>query len=158
MRPKTIPVLLLAVLVNLVLAAAAKAQNGDVAVVVNPENPVSNISLVDLRKIFAGEKQSWQGGLPIRPIVRNPGSHERLVLLRTLRMSEAEYRQHWTAQVLRGDSSNEPPSVPSVGMQKEALVVFRGAITLIDLSDVKPGMKILKVDGHLPGEPGYPVH
>jgi hypothetical protein len=43
-------------------------------------------------------------------------------------------------------------------MQKEALVVFRGAITLIDLSDVKPGMKILKVDGHLPGEPGYPVH
>jgi hypothetical protein len=73
-------------------------------------------------------------------------------------MSEAEYRQHWTAQVLRGDSSNEPPSVPSVGMQKEALVVFRGAITLIDLSDVKPGMKILKVDGHLPGEPGYPVH
>jgi hypothetical protein len=157
MRAKTIPILL-AALVILVVAPVAEAQNGDVAVVVNPENPVSNISLVDLRKIFAGEKQSWQGGLPIRPIVRNPGSHERLVLLRTLRMSEAEYRQHWTAQVLRGDSSNEPPSVPSVGMQKEALVVFRGAITLIDLSDVKPGMKILKVDGHLPGEPGYPVH
>lgn len=157
MRAKTIPILL-AALVILVVAPVAEAQGGDVAMVVNPENPVSNISLVDLRKIFAGEKQSWQGGLPIRPIVRNPGSHERLVLLRTLRMSEAEYRQHWTAQVLRGDSSNEPPSVPSVGMQKEALVVFRGAITLIDLSDVKPGMKILKVDGHLPGEPGYPVH
>jgi hypothetical protein len=42
-------------------------------------------------------------------------------------------------------------------MQKEAIMVFPGAIALVDLIDVKPGMKVLKVDGHSPGEPGYPV-
>jgi hypothetical protein len=43
-------------------------------------------------------------------------------------------------------------------MQKEAISVFPGAITLVEASEVKPGMKVVKLDGHLPGEPGYPLH
>ena len=58
------------------------AQGTDVAVVVNPNSPVTNISSTDLRKILAGEKRSWPGGIPIKLIVRSPGCHERLVLLR----------------------------------------------------------------------------
>jgi hypothetical protein len=43
-------------------------------------------------------------------------------------------------------------------MQLEALTVFPGATTLVSARDVKPGMKVLKVNGHLPGEAGYPLH
>lgn len=42
-------------------------------------------------------------------------------------------------------------TVPSVGMQKEALASFPGAITLVNVRDVKPGMKVIKIDGLLPG-------
>ena len=157
MLAKPIPVLMMALMVGLAFAPAS-AQLTEVAVVVNPANPVGSISLSDLRKIFAGEKRSWQGGLPMRPIVRPPGCRERLVLLRLLGMSESEYKQYWATQVFRGEVGSEPSSVPSVGMQKEALSVFPGAITLVDARDVKPGMKVVKIDGHLPGEPGYPVH
>jgi hypothetical protein len=89
--------------------------------------------------------------------VRPPGTHERLVLLRLLKMSENEYQQYWAAQVFRGEATSPPSVVPSVGMQKEAVLAFRGALTLVDASDVKPGMKVIKLDGHLPGEPGYPL-
>lgn len=133
------------------------AQSTDVAVVVNAGNPVSGITLADLRKTFSGEKRTWPGGIPVKPIVRTPGSHERLVLLRLLKMSESDYQQYWTAQVLRGEATSPPASVPSVGMQKEAIVTYLGAISLVDAKEVKPGMKVIKLDGHLPGEAGYPL-
>jgi len=65
-------------------------------------------------------------------------------------MSENEYEQYWTAQVFRGEADAEPLTVPSVGMQKEALRLFPGAISLVTVRDVKPGMKVIRVDGLLP--------
>jgi ABC-type phosphate transport system substrate-binding protein len=138
----------------------AVAQANDVAVIVNSRNSVTNISLVDLRKIFSGEKHAWPNGAPIKLIVRPPGSHERLVLLKLLGMSDSEYKQYWTAQVVRGEADAEPLMLPSFGMVKEAATVLPGAISLLDARDIKTNMilKVIKVDGHLPGEPGYPLH
>jgi ABC-type phosphate transport system substrate-binding protein len=154
---KPIPILLLAVSIGLACVPVASAQQ-DVAIAVNSSNPIVNLTLADLRKIFAGEKRSWPRNIPVKLIVRAPGSHERLVLLHLLNKSESEYKQYWIAQVLRGEADAEPATVPSVGMQREAMKVFPGAITLVDFVDVKPEMKVVKVDGHLPGEPGYTLH
>ena len=149
---------LLAWLLGMGLASSAAAQNIDVAVVINPNNPMAGTTAVELRKIFAGEKRSWQGGLRIKLIVRQPGCHERLVLLKLLGMSEREYKQYWAAQIFRGEADSEPFAAPSVGMQKEAITTFPGAITLVNEQDIKPGMKVIKVDGRLPGVAGYPLH
>lgn len=132
----------------------------DIAVVVNSRSAVMNVSSADLRRIFAGERRYWPGGVRIKLIVRQPGSHEWLALLRLLRMSETEYKQYWTAQIFRGESDAEPLSLPSFGMVKEAVELFPGAISLADAQQVKPGMdlKIIKVDGRLPGETGYALH
>src|SRR5438045_3250542 len=73
-----------------------KEEETEVAVIVNPANPVEAISLADLRKIFAGEKQSWGSPGPISLFVRGPGAREREVLLsRVLKLNEPEYQQHW---------------------------------------------------------------
>ncbi len=125
---------------------------------VNPKNPVSDITKSELRKIFAGEKRTWPGGLSIKLIVRVPGSYERIVLLRLLGMSESEYKQHWISQVFHGEAQAEPVALFSNGMQKEAIAAFPGAIALVALGDVKPGMKVLKVDGLLPDAAAYPLH
>ena len=137
---------------------AAVAQADDVAVVVSERNPVANFTQPELRKIFAGEKRSWAGGQSIKLFVRAPGAHERAVLLNLLGMSESEYKKYWTAQVFRGEAQAEPVALFSNGMQKEALTTFPGAIALVNFQDVKPGMKVVKVDGHSPAEPGYPLH
>src|ERR1700736_6594671 len=84
--------------------SSALGQTGAVAVVVNENNPVNNLSTPELRKLFAGEKHSWSGGLPVRLFVRAPGAYERIVLLKLLDMSESEYKQYWTAKVFRGEA------------------------------------------------------
>jgi hypothetical protein len=158
MRTKAMATLLLLGLAILPLAPRATAQTNDIAVVVSSGNPATNISLGELRKVFIGAKLAWPGGQPIKLIGRGPGCRERLALLKLLAMSETEYKQYWIAQVFRGEADAEPLTVPSAGMQKEALKVFPGAISLLNVGDVKPGMKVLKVDGLLPGAAGYSLH
>lgn len=134
----------------------ADAKDPDVAVIVNPLNPVENISSADLRKIYSGEKQSWNSNLPIFVLVRAPHAREREVLLgRVLRMTDSEYKQHWIRKVYSGEAAREPLALLSNGMQLEAVRAERGAIALISVQDVHSGVKVLKVDGRLPGAPGY---
>ena len=47
---------------------------------------------------------------------------------------------------------------PAGVVQKEAVAAFPGGIALMDAQDVKPGMKVMRVNGRLPGETGYPLH
>jgi len=155
MKPKWMAVLLLSWLVAGPGMSSFAVENLDVAVVVNESNPGSMIIMTQLRKVFNGEKRYWTGGVVVKVIVRAPGTHERLVLLKLLGMSESEYKQYWSSQVLRGEAQAEPLTLPSVGMQKEAMTIFPGAIALTDFKDVKPTMKVVKVDGRMPGEAGY---
>jgi len=148
----------LADLSSAVAQTGAAAVEDEVAVVVNNKNPVSNLTTLELRQLFAGQKRSWMGGRPVVLFVRAPGAHERVVLLKLLDMSESDYKRYWTVQVFRGEAMAEPVALFSNGMQKEALTTFPGAIALVNYQDVKPGMKILKVDGHLPGEAAYPLN
>jgi len=74
----------------LAFASLAFPQNGAVAVVVRETNPVKQLTLPQLRKIFSGETRSWPGGQPIKIIARAPGAYERVVMLKMLRMSDGE--------------------------------------------------------------------
>jgi hypothetical protein len=142
-------------LLVLCCALRAIAQERRIAVVVNTNNGVSSLTTAELRKLFAGEKRSWPGGQPVKLFVRAIGTPEHTALLRLLGMSDADYRKHWTEQVFRGEAQAEPATLPSNGMQLEAVRSFAGAIVLMPVDDVKAGVKILKVDGHLPGEASY---
>ena len=158
MRIQTLSLLLAGGVLGFGLLAWAQAPEADIAVVVNQDNPVQKLSYADLRKIFAGERRSWAGGTVVRLVVRPAGTRERDALLRLLQMDETGYEQYWTAKVYRGEAQFPPVVLPSVGMTREAIVTYPGAIALIEVNDVKPDMKVLKIDSHLPGEPGYPLH
>jgi ABC-type phosphate transport system substrate-binding protein len=135
-----------------------EAREPDVAVIVNPLNPIDSITSTELRKIFSGERQGWSGGLPVTIFVRAPQSRERDVLLsRVLHMTESEYKAYWVQKVYSGEVQREPLALPSNGMQLEAIRAEKGGIALISIQDIHPGVKVLKVDGHLPGTPGYPL-
>lgn len=153
----------LATLLLIVLSCGLPAQqkpgevrDSDVAVIVNPMNPLDSISSSDLRKIFSGEKLSWGSGLSVEVFVRAPHAHERDVLLnRVLHMTESEYKALWVKKVYSGEAQREPLPLMSNGMQLEAVRAERGGIALIAMQDLHPGVKVLKVDGKLPGASGY---
>lgn len=158
MKPPLLIVLLLSWLVTLGWAQSALGQQGDMAVVVNPKNSVTNVTVAELRNLLAGYKHSWPGGTAVKVFVRAPGTEERTTLLKLLGMSESAYKQHWISRVFRGEAQAEPQILPSNGMLKEAVAVFPGGIALMNAQDVKPGMKVVRVNGHPPGEAGYPLH
>lgn len=138
------------------LFAQQPAPGADVAVIVNPLNPVESISSAELRKIFAGEKQSWSGSQPVFVVVRAPQARERDVLLyRIMHMTESEYKQYWVKKVYSGEAQREPLALMSNGMELEAVRSDKGGIALISMQDVHQGVKVVKVDGHMPGTPGY---
>ena len=135
-----------------------KEEEIEVAVIVNPANPVEALSLAELRKIFAGEKQSWGSPGPISIFVRGPGAREREVLLsRVLKMNESEYQQHWVRKVYSGEAPRQPLALLSNGMQLEAIRAEKGAIALIAFKDIHQGVKMIKIDGRIPGMNGYPL-
>lgn len=133
-------------------------QNHAVAVAVSPKNTVSNLSSGELRKMFLGEKRTWADGVRVKLFSRSPGTAERTALLKLLGKSESDYKQYWTAKVYQGEAEAEPMVLPSNGMQREALAAYPGAIALVEAGEVKPGMKVLKIDGKLPEDENYPLH
>ena len=135
------------------------ASSQDVAVIVNPKNTASSMTLAELAKIYRGERQYWKTNLPIVVLFRNGGSNEREVFLRRVfRMTEVQYKQYWVSRVMRAEITAPPTELFSSGMTKEGVTTIPGAIGCISASDIRSGMKVLRIDGHLPGEPGYPLH
>jgi ABC-type phosphate transport system substrate-binding protein len=142
----------------LMLAIPLPAQDDPIAVVVSKENPVNNLSLADLRRIFLGEQLFWKGRLAVTPLMRANAAREREVAMRTLfQMNEQEYKRHWVDKVFRGEASAPPAEVFSNGFAQDAVANNRGAVALVSWKEVRSKVKVLKVDGHLPGEEGYPL-
>ena len=142
----------------LALQAAQTAKGGDVAIVVNASTPVSNLTLAEVRKIFRGDKQYWTADLPVVLLVRAPVARERDVVLKVIyQMTEAQFRQYWVAKIFRAESVSAPKLVYSPDMANQLVATLPGAISFVDSRQVGPGLKVLRVDGKLPGEAGYPL-
>jgi ABC-type phosphate transport system substrate-binding protein len=145
--------------VALLGAGQSLAENGqDIAVIVNPKNNVDNLTMAELAKIFRGERQYWRTDLPVLLLLRTPGSYEREVALRTIfRMTESQYKQYWISRIMRAEATAPPAELYSSGMTKEGVSSISGSIAFISATDVKPGVKVVRINGRLPGETGYPL-
>ena len=142
------------------LCATINAQNHsiDVAVVVHPDTPVSDLSLAEVRKVFLGDRQYWTSNIPVVLLIRAPVARERNVVLKIIyQMSEAQFKQYWIAKIFRAELASAPKVVYSNDMANDLVTAIPGAIAFIDSKEVKPGAKVLRVDGRLPGEAGYPL-
>jgi hypothetical protein len=138
---------------------AADTGDTEIAIVVRPDLPVDNIAFPELRRLMLGEKQYWSSNLRVTLLVRAPGAHEREVVLRSIyQMSEAQFRQYWIAKVFRAEVQSGPRIVYSTEMATEMATSIPGAVAFVDASQVPKGLKVLKINGLLPGQKGYPLH
>src|SRR5947207_505212 len=136
--------------------AAAQNRPVDVAVVVHPDTPVANLTLGEVRKVFLGDRQYWSTNVPVVLLIRAPVARERNVVLKIIyQMSESQFKQYWIAKIFRAESATAPKVVYSNDMANELVTAIPGAIAFIDACEVRPGTKVVRVDGRLPKEPGY---
>lgn len=139
-------------------AAGADAQVRPVAIVVNPATAVNDLSLLELRNVFLGERQFWNDGSRIVLLVRAPVAYERDVVLNKIyRMDESQFRQYWIAKVFRAEVSSGPKIVYGNDMTRQLVSALPGAVGFISATDVSPEMKVVRINGKLPGDPDYPL-
>ena len=148
---------------GILVIQATRAQDvkhsSDVAVIVNSQNPTTDIKLAILRKVILRDPTVWPNHSTIALIFRPSGTPEQDAMLKSIvQMNDGQFRQFWSAKVFRGEAPAEPLVVPSNGMAIEYVATHPGAIAFLRGRDTRSDLKVLKVDGILPGEDKYPIH
>ncbi len=126
------------------------------AIVVNRANPLSEISLADLRRIYRGQRSRWSNGRRVTLVMRDPGTPEREAILQSLYgIDEDAYRRGFFQAVFTGQASGAPKILASTNGVLRFVFNVPGAIGYVRASEVDSSVKMLRVDGRLPGEAGY---
>jgi phosphate transport system substrate-binding protein len=136
---------------------AAHPKEG-LAIVVNRENPVENLSMAELRTVFLGERSHWPNGRRITLVMMEPGQPERDTMLRDVcRMSEPDLRRRYLQGLLTGEVLVSPKTLANpLGVRKFVFNV-PGAIGYLRPEDIDDSVKVIRIDGHLPGDAEYPL-
>ena len=151
--------LLIAGAVSLPVPAFSQdSESRPIAIVVHPDTDISDLSLDELREIFLADQLYWPDNSRIVLLVRAPAAYERsFVLDRIYRMSEADFRSYWIKKMFRAEISSGPRVVFSNNMAIGLVTAIPGSIAFMLASDVTPDVKVVRIDGKLPSEQGYPL-
>jgi ABC-type phosphate transport system substrate-binding protein len=140
------------------LAAPRPSRAEGLAVIVHPSTPIDNLTFAEMRRVFLGERQYWNANMPVLLIVRAPVALERQVVLNKIyRMTESQFTQYWIARIFRAETVSTPKVVYSNTTINELVAAIPGAISLVRVDDMTPGVKVVRIDGALPGDPTYPL-
>jgi ABC-type phosphate transport system substrate-binding protein len=133
-------------------------EHSPIAIVVHKDTPVDNLSLDELRNIFLANQQFWPDRSRIILLVRAPQSDERDFILDSIyQMDEAQFRQYWIAKMFRAEVSRGPKIVFSTDMMLELVVAIPGSISFTKADQVTGDVRLVRIDGKLPSDDGYPL-
>jgi ABC-type phosphate transport system substrate-binding protein len=134
----------------------ANHDSRNLAIIVNTANPVDNLSMAELRKVFLGERSHWPNGRRITLVMMDTGQPERTTLLREVcQMNESDFNKHFLHGLFTGEVFVSPKTLSSpVGVRKFVFNV-PGAIGYVRVSDVDSTVKVLRVDGLRPEDKDY---
>ncbi|MEW6210167.1 MAG: hypothetical protein AB1631_17505 [Acidobacteriota bacterium] len=149
--------IIVAVLIALTPASAnSVSAQEDLAIIVNKSNPVDELSLADLRKIFLAERSRWPNGRKVTIVMREQGRVERAAALRLIyRMREQDFNRHFLNIRFTGETLEEPKLLASADGMIKFVFNVPGAIGYARASEVDSTVKVLRIDGLAPGQPGY---
>jgi phosphate transport system substrate-binding protein len=122
------------------------------AVVVNKENNVGNVTAVHLSKLFRSEVRKWPDGKAVVLVLHKDSAGETETLERLIKMSNDE---------LKAMIAAHKDSIQLVDSDAEVLKIVQatpGAIGFVDVRYVDNTINVVRVDGKLPMESGYLPH
>jgi hypothetical protein len=143
----------------------ARAQRGGSAgpsspplvVVVGASSSLTNIDLARLRGLYLGDGMTEGTGRRIVPFHQRPLSPDRVGFERVvLGMSPDESAAYWIDRRIRGEGK-APRAVDDVALLRRLVASFPGALAYVRAQSSEPTLRMLRVDGKLPGERGYPL-
>ena len=139
------------------MSGYAGAPGGRLAVVVAKTCPLDELSGYDLKHLFLGEYVNGPGGKKLIPLVPPPNSPDRVGFDKVvLGMSADQAANYWIDRKIRGQSG-APKSIDSTDLMLRVVARLDGAVGYVRASDVTGDVKVLRIDGKMPGDAGYRV-
>jgi phosphate transport system substrate-binding protein len=139
-----------------VFGVQAQDKSTDLAIVVNKNRAIDNLTSEELKKIFRAEKTVSADGVHFIIFARETGSPERAAVLANLYgMTEADYAKYFLQATFIGQVAAAPRELSSAGAVRQYVSRVGGGIGYISASDVDESVKVVKIDGKLPGDPDY---
>jgi ABC-type phosphate transport system substrate-binding protein len=136
--------------------ASSQAAADDVAVIVNKSNPISTLTMIQLRKIVLAQEGKWPSGGKIIVWMTSPGQPERAGTLKIVcGMSETDYTLHFMHASFNGDSGDPPKTVGSSAQVRQSIAGAANGVGFILASQVDDSVKVVGIDGNRPGQPAY---
>lgn len=127
-------------------------------IVVNRSNPVENLSVAELRKIFLGEQSHWSNGRRISVVMLEPGRQERQVVLTQIcRMDDKDFDKHYSQGLSSGEIHASPKTLASAAEVLKYVYNVPGAIGYVRVTEADDSVKILHIDSRLPGDKEYSI-
>lgn len=155
---RLLPLLVLALALPLPAAGRPGKTPVPVAVVVHPDCRFQGMSLARLREHLLLRRRHWPDGSRVAVLLRPKDTPEQQVFLEHIaRMDARGLKRYWISLLNQGRILHMPSTVRSADMALSIVRQARGAVVLLPADSVPQGLRILAVDGHLPGEPGYPL-
>jgi ABC-type phosphate transport system substrate-binding protein len=142
----------LAVLLAFLLTFLTPCFAHHMAVVVNKDNNVGNVTAVHLSRIFHSDIKKWPDGKLVVLVLHRDSEGETETLERLMKMSADE---------LKAMIAAHKDSIQIVDSDADALKIVQstpGAIGLVDVRSVDNTITVVHVDGKLPMEAGYLPH
>ncbi|MFZ3218195.1 MAG: hypothetical protein WA192_19220 [Candidatus Acidiferrales bacterium] len=143
----------------LVYGLPALAAGDAIVVIVNPANPVDNLSMTELKKLFLSDRSRWETGKAVAPVMLAAGAPERTSFLKIVcGMNDSELSKYFMQAAFSGKSATPPKEVGSAGAIKSFVASSPGAIGFLKATDLSSGdasVKAVKVDGVAASDPGY---
>lgn len=141
-----------------IMMVPCAAAAGEIAVIVHKDNPVGEMSLNDVIKIFKKEKKFWPDQTLIYFVSREAGSPEREVAGKAIyKMDDRQQKRFWLSKIYTGDITAFPRIFESNQSVKRFVSRVPAAVGFIDPSYADDSVKVLKIDGKLPGDAAYPL-
>jgi ABC-type phosphate transport system substrate-binding protein len=122
------------------------------AVVINKDNKVDNVTAVHLGKLFRAEIKKWPDGKAVVLVLHKNSEGETETLERLIKMSAAE---------LKALISAHKDSVVIADSDADVIKIVQstpGAVGLVEIHSIDNTVNVVRVDGRLPMESGYLPH
>ena len=134
----------------------AQDKANDLAIIVNKNSALDNVTADELGKIFRAEKTKGPDGTKFVLAVPAAGSPEHAAMLAGVYgFDEAGYGKYFLQATFVGQVQSAPKQLAGGAALCGFVAGAPGGITCARASDVTDAVKIVKVDGHAPGEPDY---
>ena len=139
----------------LLLAAGTLAGIKNMAVVVSAGSKLNDVSLAELAKLCKGVQKTWPDGKNFTLVMKDPGSPDMRVAAQKLFGAAPGELKALIAKL------NEPRLIVKIVENDEDLLrtveATPGAVGIVDVYAINSSVKVLRVDGKLPFDLGYPL-